>query len=431
MENLQKDISILVDHFFRHESGKMVAVLTKIFGSQNLDLAEDVVQDSLVEALEHWPYHAIPDNPSAWLFRVAKNKALNIIHREKYKQQYSKEAAYLLKSGEWSEPADLFFEQKIQDDQLRMMFTCCHPSISADSQVSLTLKTLCGFGIPEIAHAFLTTETNISKRLVRARQTIRDENIPFEVPQGQDLVMRVQTVLETIYLIFNEAYSASRGNDIIRFDLCQEAIRLAQMLENEKTIKQKGNIYALLSLMFLNASRFRARQDQEGNLLTMAEQNRLLWDRKLQASGFEYLQKATENPGTSTYFILAAISANYCLAPDYDSTNWKNILFLYDSLIELDHSPVVLLNRAIVLSKIAGAEKGLHELELLKNEPQIKSYHLFYSTQAEFFIELGQHKMAIRSLQEAVDLAPLESIRDLLKKKIGFCKEKISFDSSF
>jgi predicted RNA polymerase sigma factor len=337
----------------------------------------------------------------------------------------------LLKSGEQSEPAHLFSEREIQDDQLRMIFTCCHPSISADSQVALALKTLCGFSIPEIANAFLTTETNINKRLVRARQMIRDENIPFEVPHGKDLELRMQAVLETIYLIFNEAYSASKGNDIIRFELCKEAIRLAEMLENENTIKQKGDIYALLSLMFLNASRFRARQDQEGNLLTMAEQNRLLWDRRLQASGFEYLQKATENPGTGTYFILAAISANYCLAPDYNSTNWENILALYDSLADLDHSPVVLLNRAIVLSKIEGAEKGLHELELLKNEPQIKLYHLFYSTQAEFLIELGEHEMAIRSLLEAVELAPLESIRDLLKKKISFCKEKISYDRTF
>ncbi len=422
---------MLVDHFFRHESGKMVSVLTKIFGSQNVDLAEDVVQDSLIEAMEYWQYHDVPDNPSAWLFRVAKNKALNIIHREKYKRQYSNEAAYLLSSGEQSEPADPFSEREIQDDQLRMIFTCCHPSISADSQVALSLKTLCGFSIPEIARAFLTTETNINKRLVRARQMIRDEKIPFEVPKGKDLELRIQAVLETIYLLFNEAYSATKGNDVIRFELCQEAIRLAQMLENENTIKQKGDIFALLSLMFLNTSRFRARQDQEGNLLTMGEQNRLLWDRKLQASGFEYLQKATENTVTGTYYILAAISANYCLAPDYNSTNWENILTLYDCLVEMDHSPVVLLNRAIVLSKITGAQKGLLELERIKNEPQIRTYHLFHSTQAEFFIELGEFEMAISSLIVAAKWAPLESIRVLLKKKISYCKEKISCDSSF
>jgi RNA polymerase sigma factor (sigma-70 family) len=427
MEERQKDISMLVDHFFRHESGKMVSVLTKIFGSQNLDLAEDVVQDSLMEAMEHWKYHAVPDNPSAWLFRVAKNKALNIIHREKYKRRYSKEAAYLLGSDERSEQSvpDPFSEQEIQDDQLRMIFTCCHPSISADSQVALALKTLCGFSIPEIAHAFLTTEANINKRLVRARQMIRNENLPFEVPQGKDLELRIQAVLETIYLIFNEAYSASRGTDMIRFELCQEAIRLAQMLETEKTIKQKADVLALLSLMFLNASRFKARQDQDGNLLTMAEQNQLLWDRNLQASGLEYLQKATESPGTGTYLILAAISANYCIAPNYDSTNWENILALYDGLIELDQSPVILLNRAIVVSKLMGAEKGLHELELIKNKPQIKSYHLFYSTRAEFYIELGQSQKAVNSLITARELAPIESIRKLLEKKITNCLEKI------
>src|SRR5450432_1488709 len=268
MTEKQENISALVDKFFRHESGKIVSVLTKIFGSQNLDLAEDVVQDSLIEAMEQWQYNGPPDNPSGWLFRVAKNKALNIINREKYKRQYAKDTAFFLRSEQAAETElnPLFTEQEIQDDRLRMIFTCCHPAISPDSQVALTLKRLCGFSIPEIARAFLTTEENINKRLVRTRHKIRDDKIPFEIPTGTDLKKRLQTVLETIYLLFNEGYSASKGNDIIRYELCEEAIRLAQIIIADKSIQDRSNVYALQALMQLNASRFKARQDVEGNI---------------------------------------------------------------------------------------------------------------------------------------------------------------------
>src|SRR5450755_1967442 len=267
MTEKQENISALVDKFFRHESGKIVSVLTKIFGSQNLDLAEDVVQDSLIEAMEQWQYNGPPDNPSGWLFRVAKNKALNIINREKYKRQYAKDTAFFLRSEQAAETElnPLFTEQEIQDDQLRMIFTCCHPAISPDSQVALALKTLCGFSTPEIARAFLTTEENINKRLVRARQKIREDKIPFEVPRGKELERRLQTVLETIYLLFNEGYSASKGDEIVRFELCEEAIRLSEIITAHPAIQVKSNVYALVALMQLNASRFKARQDSYGN----------------------------------------------------------------------------------------------------------------------------------------------------------------------
>ena len=421
------EINQLVDHLFRHESGKLVAVLTRIFGAENIDLVEDVVQDSLVEAIDQWKYSGIPDNPSAWLFRVSKNKALNIINREKYKRQYSQHVSELLKS-DWAiegELNHLFSEAEIQDDQLRMIFTCCHPSISTDSQIALALKTLCGFSIPEIAKAFLTTDENIHKRLVRARQKIREDKIPFEVPHGMDLENRLKAVLETIYLLFNEGYSASSGPDIIRFELCEEAIRLTHFLETDKIIKQKGNVYALLSLMYLNASRFTARQDSDGTLLTMAEQNRSLWDKQMQRVGLSYLERSRENNDLSIYHILATISAHYCVAPDYQSTDWQSILSLYDSLLQLDSSPLVLLNRAIALSKVNGPETALAELELIKGNPTLSTYHLFYSTQAEFLIQANQFEKAIHSLQRALDLAPLKAERDLLERKMAFCKKRI------
>src|SRR6201989_2499496 len=246
-----------VDHFFRHETGKLIAVLTRIFGPHNLELAEDVVQDSLLEAIRVWNFKGIPEQPVPWLYRVAKNKALNVVNREKYKRKYATEAAHFLES-EWTADAaleNLFSESEIRDDQLRMMFTCCHPSVSEDSQIALTLKTLCGFSLSEIAKAFLTNEENINKRLVRARQKIRDGDIPFEVPSTEYLEERLDAVLQTIYLLFNEGYKASAGPGLIRYELCAEAIRLAEIITDSQTIRDKSKVFSCLALMYLNALR--------------------------------------------------------------------------------------------------------------------------------------------------------------------------------
>lgn len=417
----------LVDNLFRHESGKLVSVLARIFGSENLDLAEDVVQDSLIEALKQWTYKGVPENPSAWLFMVAKNKALNVINHEKYKRKQSSDVARFLHSQWTAEPAlnFIFSDQEILDDQLRMMFTCCHPAISSDSQVALTLKTLCGFSISEIAKAFLTTDENVNKRLVRARQKIREDKIPFEVPEGKFLESRLDAVLETIYLLFNEGYSASAGNDVVRFELCEEAIRLAEVLAEHKALQNKSNVHAILSLMYLNASRFKSRVGVHGNILTMAEQDRLKWDRSLMQKGFYYLEKSTVEKTLSIYHILAAISAYHCSAPNFDLTDWKSILSLYDKLIQIDHSPVVLLNRAIAVSKVSGPLQGLDELERIKDSPVFASYHLFYSTQAELYIQINDLAKASDCLEKAIQLSPLPAERDLLKKKLDFCTKKI------
>jgi len=406
----------------------MIAVLTKIFGTANLDLAEDVVQDALVEAISQWKTRGIPDNPSAWLFRVAKNKALNIINREKYKRQYSAEASHFLQSAWTAEPAldYLFSNTQIQDDQLRMIFTCCHPAITTDSQISLALKTICGLSIPEIARAFLTTEDNISKRLVRARQKIREQKIPFEVPQGPELEKRQQTVLETIYLLFNEGYSASSGKDLIRYTLCEEAIRLTEIISMHPLITAKANVFALQALMQLNASRFKARVDAQGNIYTLEEQNRSLWDFELMEKGFVSLHKSTTNDEVTVFHILAAISAYHCSAPDYQSTDWNAILSLYDKLLLLDPSPVVQLNRAIALSKAAGLEEAISELEKMGGSPLLNAYHLYYSTLASFLIESGRFEDALPVLQKAIGLTSLDAEKTLLMKKLNLCMTKKS-----
>lgn len=420
------EINQLVDHFFRHESGKMVAVLTKIFGAENLDFAEDVVQDSILAAISQWQLKGIPDNPSAWLFRVAKNKALNIVNRGKYIRRYSREATHFLQSEWTAEPAldYLFSEQQIQDDQLRMIFTCCHPAITPDSQIALALKTLCGFSIPEIAKAFLTSEENINKRLVRARQKIREGKIPFEVPKESDLKHRLQTVLNTIYLLFNEGYSASKGNDIVRYELCDEAIRLAEIISNNISIEEKSTVFALLALMQLNAARFKARQDANGNIFTLEEQNRSLWDYAVMEKGFNNLEKSTVFNQISSFHILAAISAYHCSAANYASTDWKAILALYEKLLQIDNSPVVLLNRAIALSKVNGAAAAIIDLKSIKGSPSFKSYHLYYSTLGTFYIETGEYETAIPILEKAINLAPLPAEKSLLQKKLDFCLKK-------
>jgi RNA polymerase sigma factor (sigma-70 family) len=423
----QLEINQLIDHLFRHETGKMVSVLTRILGPENLGLAEDVVQDSLVEAIKQWIYKGIPDNPSGWLFKVAKNKALNIVNREKYKERYITDVTHLLQSQWTAEPviAHLFSEKEILDDQLRMMFTCCHPSISPDSQIALILKTLCGFSISEIAKAFLTNDENINKRLVRARQKIRDSKIEFEVPAGKALKQRLETVLEAVYLLFNEGYSASNGEDLIRYEVCEEAIRLTEIIVMHEAIGNKADVYALLALMQLNASRFRARQDSNGDIVTLEQQNRLLWDFKLMEKGFSNLNKSVIGEEISVYHILASISSYHCSAPDFYSTDWKSILFLYDKLIQVDNSPVILLNRAIVLAKVCGTEKALAEMEKLKDMPSLRSYQLFYSVRAEFYMEKDQYQEAITMLQKAIELTPINAEKSFLKKKLAHCAEKI------
>jgi RNA polymerase sigma factor (sigma-70 family) len=424
---VQIEINSLIDHLFRHETGKMVAVLTRIFGPEHLDLAEDVVQDSLVEAIKQWSWKGIPEDPSAWLFRVAKNKAINIINREKYKRQYASDIIHLLQS-EWTvQPAVdyLFSEQEIKDDQLRMMFTCCHPSISYDSQVALILKTLCGFSIPEIAKAFLTNEENISKRLVRARQKIRESNIPFEIPDSSAIQKPLHTILETIYLLFNEGYSASTGPDLIRYEVCEEAIRLASLIAEHPAIQDKTNTFALLALMQLNASRFKARLGEDGQILTLEQQDRSQWDFELMKKGFVNLDKSVNGSGISIYHILASISSYHCSSRDYASTNWQGILSLYDKLIETDHSPVVLLNRAVALSKVQGPAEAIAELEKLQNEPALKAYHLFYSVQAELLMELGRFPEAAVMFRSAIGFSMLESEKKFLENRLSACSEKI------
>lgn len=423
LEKDQTPVNQLVDHLFRHESGKLVSVLTKILGTDNIELAEDVVQDALAEAIDQWTYKGIPENPTGWLYTVAKYKAINFVNREKHKRKYKSEVVHLLQYDWTAEPTinHLFSAQEIEDDQLRMMFTCCHSSITSDSQVALILKTLCGFSVSEIAHAFLTNDDSIAKRLVRARQIIRENRVTFDVPVGGDLETRLDSVLETLYLLFSEGYNASAGVDVIRQELCEEAIRLTKLIVDSNLIKQKHSVYALLALMLLNASRFSARQNSEGNIIDLANQDRGRWNREMIQSGIFYLSQSVTTNYVSRYQIMAAISAHHCAAEDDASTDWKGILLLYNNLSELDHSPIVLLNRAVAVSKVFGVQQAIDELEKLSDNSSLANYSHYYSTLAELYLILQKPREALPLFEKAKTMARNEKEVEHLQARIMLC----------
>ena len=427
MNHADSEINNLINHLFRHESGELASVLTKLFGSHNIELAEDVVHDALLEALNIWNYKGIPENPAAWIYTVAKNKAINILKSKKHKNSFSINSfTFPEKNIKEFEIIDEYFtEENIQDDQLRMIFTCCHPSLTQDSQVALILKTLCGFSIPEIARAFITSNETINKKLVRARQKIREAEIPFQIPGKKEINKRLDSVLETIYLLFNEGYSATSGDKIINYDQCEEAIRLSEMLTENIHIKEKSKVFALSALMLFNFSRFNSRVETNGNSIELAEQDRSKWDRKMIEKGLSFFQKSAETEIVSSYHIQAAIAAHHCFAPDFESTKWESILALYDSLLEIDNTPLVLLNRAVVLSKIEGATLAINELEKLKDEKSLSSYHLFYSTLAWLYLENKSYEKAIENLYKAIENTNNTSEKDLLNKRLTNCKKFI------
>jgi RNA polymerase sigma-70 factor (ECF subfamily) len=416
-------VSQLVEHLFRHESAKMVATLTRIFGIEHLTLAEDVVQEALGRALQTWPYRGVPENPSAWIMRASRNLALDVIRREKVFRGKEAEIARLIEAGGSSSPGLLgFSENEIADDRLRMMFVCCHPVIPPEAQVALTLKTLCAFSVIEISRAFLTTEAAIAKRLTRAKQKIRDAHVPFEIPVGDDLARRLESVLHSLYLLFNEGYKASSGDKLVREELCHEAIRLAELLAQHPAGNQPKT-HALLALMLLNAARIPAREDDQGNLLRLEEQNRTCWDQTLIARGMSRLRQSAAGGEISEYHLQAAIAACHATAPDYPATDWANILSLYDRLMEFDDSPVVALNRAVAVANLHGPQEGLKTIRAIKEPEKLAGYHLFYSVIGELEMRLDNREAAAEQFRKAFELAETKAERAFLMRRLQDCAD--------
>lgn len=419
------DVSRLADHLFRHEAGKLVSVLTGIFGIDRLQLAEDVVQESLLRAMQTWPYYGVPRNPAAWLTQTAKNLAVDLIRREKL--FYDKQPQIITFIEQWSpDPGagdSASFDSEIKDGSLRLMFACCHPQIPPEAQTALALKTLCGFSPAEIASAFLTTEAAIAKRLTRARQKIRELRIPFEIPSGSELSTRLEGVLQTLYLLFNEGYKASSGDSLVREELCSEAIRLATLLAGHP-VGDQPCVHALLALMLLNGARLPARVDTDGNILRLRDQDRSSWNTAMIGRGMLHLSQSASGDQLSVYHLQAGIAACHCTANDYESTNWPRILSLYDHLAVLDESPVVALNRAVAVANVNGPRAGIESVEAIRNRAQLESYYLLYAVLGEFEAQLNNFPAAVNHLRKALQLTELKSEQSFLSKKLGECEEQ-------
>jgi RNA polymerase sigma-70 factor (ECF subfamily) len=420
------EVPQVVEHFFRHEAGRIVSTLTRILGIEHLNRAEDVVQETLVRALQTWPYYGIPRNPSAWITQVAKNLALDLIRREKTFRNKEAEIIRLMEQGSVDPTAEnsVFTDDQINDDRLRMMFVCCHPLVPQEAQVALALKTLCGFSAAEIARAFLTSEAAIAKRLTRAKQKIRTAQVPFEIPVGEELTQRLDSVLQTLYLLFNEGYKASVGEQLIREELCREAIHLGTLLA-EHPAGNRPKTHALLALMFLNAARMPARLDTDGNILRLKEQDRSCWDQPTIARGCFHLMQSTADDEASEYHLQAAIAGCHCAAKDYESTDWRQILSLYDRLLEMDDSPVVALNRAVAAANVHGPKAGIEAVEAILNQEQLNSYYLLYAVRGEFEAHLSNREAAIDCFRKSLELATIKSEQMFLSKRLQDLEESM------
>lgn len=414
------EVTKVVDHLFRHESGKMVAVLTRVFGFANIEQAEDIVQDTLIRALETWKFGKIPDNPQAWLYRTAKNKAIDLIRHQKVKHKIESELAPLLKS-EYTlvhSMNEMFRENEIKDSQLRMMFACCHPAINTESQLTLMLKTLCGLSSKEIGNAFLSNEDTIQKRLYRTKEKIKEEHISLDYPGADSMPIRLDTVLKALYLLFNEGYNSSHPEKLIRDDLCEEAIRLTLLLtENSKTNLPQTN--ALLALMCYQASRFGARLDDKGFMVLLKDQDRTHWNKFLIERGNEYINRAAEGDMIHEYHFEAAIASLHANSKSYEETNWNLILQLYNNLSNRTHNPMVAINRAIVLGEVEGYDKAIHELKKIKGLNE----NCYYNTSlGEMYLKSGNKNEAVSYFQHALELTSSNAEIELIRRKINMCK---------
>src|SRR6187399_1434005 len=419
MTDRPANITQLIDHLFRHESGKMISVLSKLLGLQNLETAQDIVQDSLLQAMSTWSFKGIPDSPSAWLYRVTKNKAIDFLRKEKKFKEVSPQYSYLLQSEYTlaSTINNLFLENEIQDSQLRMMFACCHPVIQEESQIALTLKTLCGLSVNEISKAFLTTEETIAKRIYRAKEKIKTEKIELEVPQNDELSTRIDTVLKSLYLLFNEGYKSSQPDKMIREDLCEDAMRLCFLL-TQHSLTSFPRTKALLALMCFQASRFDSRLDDKNNIILLKHQDRSKWNRSLMSKGFELMEESTELFEISPYHLEAAIASQHAAARSFEQTNWKSIYHLYEMLYELQPNPIVAMNKAIASSYAISKQNALKELQQITG---LEDHHLYYASIGEIYFDLENRLEAKKFFEKALLLTSSEYEQQLLISKINGC----------
>ncbi len=369
-----------------------------------------------VQALRRWPSSGVPDNAGAWVLRVAKNRAIDVLRRQGRWGEKRDE----LERSILPEPADdgtrrVFFSNEVEDDELRMIFAMCHPSIPRDAQIALTLKTVGGFGVNEIARAFLTSKPTIAQRLVRAKRTLREKRISLGMPEVSALPARLNAVLEVLYLMFNEGHSAAAGEDLVRADLCAEAIRLAELLAAHKTVGEP-RIDALAALFLFQAARLPART-AAGELVPLERQDRSLWDRRVIRRALAYHQRSARGESVTSYHLQAEIASCHTLAPSYERTDWPRILGCYDDLLALDPSPVIALNRVVPLAEVEGPAVGLETLQSLKEERSLDSYYPLFAIEAELLARLGRSREAHQAASTAISLVQSMPVRLYLERR--------------
>jgi RNA polymerase sigma-70 factor (ECF subfamily) len=406
----------LVDHLFRNRAGQMVAWLTRVFGPAHLQLAEEVVQDALVKALQQWPFAGIPDNPAAWLLRVARNGALDALRRDvSFRGRVTEIAAEIARTADALDTGPLAVDGPLRDDELRMIFLCCHPALSRDARVALSLKTVGGFSVTEIARALLASEAAIAQRLVRAKRQLREAGASFELPGGPELEPRLDSVLEVIYLLFNEGYNAHAGDDLVRLDLCGEALRLARLVSGSSTTSAPA-AHALTALIAFQAARIPARVDGAGDMVLLEHQDRALWDSRLIALGFTHLDRSAAGHVMSAYHIQAAIAAVHAAET---VTPWDAVLRLYDDLLALNPSSVVALNRAVALSKVSGPAAAVEAIAGLENDPALANYYLLPAVKGRLLAEIGDRGGAASAFRAALERPCSEPERRWLVRRLA------------
>src|ERR1700723_760123 len=416
------DIHSVIDAVWRIESARIIAGLTRVV--RDVGLAEELAQDALVAALEQWPQSGIPDNPGAWLMAAAKNRAIDLWRRNKRLELKHAELGRELQAQKEMAVPDFAaaLDDEIGDDLLRLVFVSCHPVLSTEARVARTLRLLGGLTTEEIARAFLAPEPTIAQRIVRAKRTLADEHVPFEVPRGPELAARLSSVLEVIYLVFNEGYSATAGDDWMRPALCDEALRLGRILA--ELAPKEPEVHGLVALMEIQASRAGARTGPSGEPILLLDQNRALWDQLLIRRGLAALERAEKLGGArGPYALQAAIAACHARARLAAETDWPRIVTLYEDLGQLTPSPIVELNRAVAVAMAFGPAAGLQVIDTLVSEPSLKAYHLLPSVRGDFLFKLGRFAEAQAEFERAASLTRNARERDFLLSRAQACAE--------